>query len=112
MSFDHYIRPFNNLDDFLTAAYILVNYNLDYGNHTLLSLINRLNGHKIDEAEMNLLKSRLNCSPNLYGVKFLSNSALAENIDSILNRMSVLSFSCKETQCSFCNSILEGIFSE
>jgi hypothetical protein len=86
---------------------ILVNYQY-YGNETLLELINKVNStHEIDEAQMNLLKCRLKCSPFLYGVNFLSN-ILAEKIDQLCDNCNKISFQSEATECLACESFLES----
>ncbi len=100
------ISPYISLDNFLSAAYILVNYT-NYGNETLLDLINKVNfTHLIDVVQMNLLKRRLKCSPFLYGVNFLSN-IVTENIDQLFNESNKISFQSEASECSACGSFLE-----
>lgn len=107
MSIELFIQPYTNLDEFLSASYILLNYS-NYGDETILFLVNEVNVKQINLYQLILLRRRLKSSPESYGVNFLKTN-ICNKVETLLNLAHSLTFQTDETICSVCDSDLESL---
>ena len=102
--------PFDNLDDYFQAAYVIVNFK-EYTDETLIIVINHLTSKKITKSDIRFLKYRIITSPSLYGLSFLSQKEeLKCKINLLIEKRNVIVFESKVNRCIFClSSCFKGI---
>ncbi len=97
------IKPFDMLDKYLEAAYIILNYP-DLSIQTRSVIINRITNSKNSVLDYVLMEKRIKIQPELYGGNFLVNKNIDIKIDSLLKSVNILHFETDISKCIFCDS--------
>ena len=106
--FSDFIFPFNNLEQFLKALYVIENYQ-HISTNTITNVINIITNFQLSPISIENLKSRYFSFPELYGRSFFTGleKDLKSKIDSLINiNEQIVHFMPKVSICEFCLSNL------
>ena len=102
-----FIKPFENMKDYLRSVYILVNYTR-YSLFTLTSLINKCLNKNFSITTIENLNVKIKSFPEIYGTEFFSLEVFKDTNNIILKKEEIVHFVTPAQFCVFCPANLNN----